>query len=1209
MSFFKRVWRIPALTLITALSFAACADDDGALPTDQDPPPPAVTGTISGKVTNSVGGAAIVGALVGTSPATATALTDAQGNYVITNIPIPTNPTSYAVTASKEGFTSASTSVSLSATAPTATANLALTPPPPGQAPPTTGTLNVLVTNREGIPQSGAAVVVLNSAGATVLSATTNAQGFALFSNVAAGSYTVRATKTISGLPFRASAGANVRAGETAFLQLSLGRDLGQTVFPNVGGTGVTLDEGADIDLISAPGGDDNPEVDCNIIRTQHMFIAEVTDGAGSAVSGVKVEWSLNISENGTLSWRCPDLSDDPAGCAITTFPGNTGSVVDSDDPDLNPVGARSGLAPSFNVDTRKAITFTNDNSQTVSFGGENVAIGAGQTWIIITSPVEGQTDVIVHSSDLPRRTDDCATEEDEAFEDIGFDDDSVTCEKEFGVKRWVNWDTNVAELDWDGSPQDPFHDPDAEFGPTVSEGGLITNILSRSEPFTERDGEGRPRSGCRFDIAPSTPGFQCHLTGNDFQVIAWVTRLREDSPFNFSAGDIIFDITDDSPDADFLSGGGQTGCGNGVCNVENNGPPDDEFSVSANGNQLIGEFDANNSAADGGIFSNRPNGDEDDFIGWVVAEVSLDELVFNCVDVDLDGDCEPGAGGSPDSFSTGLQRIIAGTADNTIGFRVRFVDEFGEVCDEITFRKRFVTSRLTIVKSTPDAALAVVDGKNVKRHTVQVGQQFRYTVTTINDGEIQSRNVRITDTLPRFGDQFSGPPDLGSPAERNGSQAFRFVSDRPAFDPRAIVYAIDIDNDEPGNTIDVCFRGDDGSVTGNAYTVPAACTTFPVTTTDQGSIQNARDAAIAASNTGTIPDQVVWIQWFDDVILGRQQVGGGIQSEDTVEVTLVATPSLYSGVPLPGSWCNIATVTDLDNSFDADTLCHEVRQSLLDVRKTARDAVLSGGATAVFDIEIANLGSAPLTGVVVSDTLDATFGRKLTSTDIAINAAVFPTATVTINPDSFSFSINVGTLNPTAFVRVATVSIPTPTRAGVFCNRVTSRGTNPVGTLIETDIACVTTTPPPIEFDVSNEDGFRDAGGVFQSSKETFRVGDGGAARPDSLIYQVIVTNRSAFTATGVRVVDAVAPNNGNIVCRTILTGFPTRGTTTPAAPACNTTGFTWNIGTLPGGASAEIQFRAEALAPGSNVGNRVTLTADQLTGAIVDEEPTTVQ
>ena len=111
MSFLNKFWRIPALALIVALPLvAACADDEGATPADPGGPS---TGTISGQVTSSQGGP-VVGALVGTSPATSTGLTDANGNYSITNIPIASGGSSYAVTASKEGFTSASASTTLS---------------------------------------------------------------------------------------------------------------------------------------------------------------------------------------------------------------------------------------------------------------------------------------------------------------------------------------------------------------------------------------------------------------------------------------------------------------------------------------------------------------------------------------------------------------------------------------------------------------------------------------------------------------------------------------------------------------------------------------------------------------------------------------------------------------------------------------------------------------------------------------------------------------------------------------------------------------------------------------------------------------------------------------------------------------------------------------------------------------------------------------
>lgn len=1239
MSFLDRFWRVPALVLAVALPLAvACADDQGAIPPGQDGE---TTGTIRGQVTNATGGAPIVGALVGTSPATNTALTDASGNYIINNVPIPTNPTSYAVTASASGFTSASATTTLSESASTATVNLALTPSGPGAAD-STGSLNVLVTRRTGEAVAGASVVVVSAAGDTVATQTTDATGFALFSNLDVGAYTVFASASLSGIDFRAAGGVNIAGGETEFLQLTLGRDFGQSVFPNVDGEPVTLDGDADIGFVTVPGGDTNPEVDCNIIRTQHMFIAEVVDGAGNPVSGVKVQWDLNISENGTISVTCPELSPNPAGCTIPTVPGNTGSVVDSDDPDLDPSTARTGLQPAFNVDTRKAITFTNDGDQQISFGGVgNVTVGAGQTWIIITSPVEGLTDVIAFTPDIPLVDPAC-----------GLDDDAP-CDKDFAIKRWVNWDTRVHELAWiedDGICNDPFNEAcidagGSDFSAPIEDGDTVTNILDRADTLC-------------VDVLPNLPGTQCALGDNYTQFISVVERLRNDSPFNLSGGTMVWDITDDTPDVDFLSGtGGCNGVGTNpagegppgrVRNAECNGAGDDEATVSVTGNSSTIEFDANNNAFDGGIVGDFGLEDEDDFIGWGIVEVDFDPAELFCVDVDLDGDCEPGDVGSTDTLSTANQRLLAGTADNTVTFRVRFVDDFGEVCDELTFNKEFVASRLQIIKSTPDAVVRTVSetaggpgiqpgstARPVKTHTVQIGQEFSYTITVINDGEVQAENVRITDTLPRFGFQFDDvPPDDGAPIMRNGGQAFVYITDRPAFDPNAIVYAIDEDNDEAGDAIDSCIRGDDGSTVGNAYVVPAICTGI---TTDAGTIESARSAAQDSSTGEATPDQVVWIQYFDASVIGRQQPGGSIETEDSVEITVAADEGfvdvntadpLINGYPtLPGTWCNISTVTDgpdnlnsvplVTQSFDADTLCHEVREALLEVRKTTQDAVVSAGAQAEFEIEIANNGSATLTNVVVVDTLDQSFidaDSMFTADDVVVDTVEFPGATATVN--GRIITIDIGDLPPTdGFVTVATISVATPGRAGVFCNRVTATGETPAGSLSDSDIACVTTTVT-IELDVSNEDGFLDRSGataVFNSTREVFNVGDGSAAEPDSLVYEVTVTNQSPFAATNVTVVDEVAPNTGAIACREILATAPDGGAnpsqgTVTGCDAGTPTGFTWNIGTLAGGARAVIYFRAEALAPQNGVGNRVRLTADQLTGEIIDEEPTTV-
>jgi hypothetical protein len=286
-------------------------------------------------------------------------------------------------------------------------------------------------------------------------------------------------------------------------LQLTLARDFGQSVFPNIDGEAVTLTDEADIFFVPVPGNDSDPSIDCNIIRSQHMFIAEVEDGTGTPVSGVKVQWDLNISTVGQCTAvfflnnviRCNDF-----------IPGNTGSIVDSDDPDLDPATA--------NVDTRKAVTFTNDNDQTIAFNGQNVSVGTGQTWIIITSPVEGITDVIAATPDIPINDPECANASGDP------------CDKEFAIKRWVNWDTRVAELSGYLSQSDPDDqtDPPAVFD-DISDGETLTNVLARAEDI------------CVVDVDLVLPGVQCELEDNRRLFYTEVTRLRADSPFQFVLG------------------------------------------------------------------------------------------------------------------------------------------------------------------------------------------------------------------------------------------------------------------------------------------------------------------------------------------------------------------------------------------------------------------------------------------------------------------------------------------------------------------------------------------------------------------------------------------------------------------------------------------------------------------------------------------------
>lgn len=151
-------------------------------------------------------------------------------------------------------------------------------------------------------------------------------------------------------------------------------------------------------------------------------------------------------------------------------------------------------------------------------------------------------------------------------------------------------------------------------------------------------------------------------------------------------------------------------------------------------------------------------------------------------------------------------------------------------------------------------------------------------------------------------------------------------------------------------------------------------------------------------------------------------------------------------------------------------------------------------------------------------------------------------------------------------------------------------------------------------ELDLSVEDGFIDrlpTTSVFDAAQEAFVVGDGSATRPDALIYQIIVTNQSAVAADDLQIVNAVGPNGHGIACREIIStapdGFanPTLGEV--SGGTCAFAGFTWRIGTLEGGTTAILYFRAEALEEGNWV-NLAGLLGPGLKSPALLEEPTAV-
>lgn len=107
------------------------------------------------------------------------------------------------------------------------------------------------------------------------------------------------------------------------------------------------------------------PEEDTNPIKTQHTFVATVLDSQGNPVPGQRVDWILSRGPN-----MVGDIVEhDDMGAII----GNTNEVVKK-------------------LGNQYTISYTNEGPVTLNNG---MTIEKGQTWLTITSPVEGETHVI----------------------------------------------------------------------------------------------------------------------------------------------------------------------------------------------------------------------------------------------------------------------------------------------------------------------------------------------------------------------------------------------------------------------------------------------------------------------------------------------------------------------------------------------------------------------------------------------------------------------------------------------------------------------------------------------------------------------------------------------------------------------------------------------------------------------------------------------
>lgn len=115
-----------------------------------------------------------------------------------------------------------------------------------------------------------------------------------------------------------------------------------------------------------------DPIAAVNPVKTQHTFVATVLDKNGRPLSGQRVEWIL------------------------ARHPNAVGDIVEHDDMGAIIGGSNEKVEKIAN---NYSVSYTNKQAVVLDKGtpstADDVKLGVGQTWVTITSPVEGETHVI----------------------------------------------------------------------------------------------------------------------------------------------------------------------------------------------------------------------------------------------------------------------------------------------------------------------------------------------------------------------------------------------------------------------------------------------------------------------------------------------------------------------------------------------------------------------------------------------------------------------------------------------------------------------------------------------------------------------------------------------------------------------------------------------------------------------------------------------
>ncbi|MBY0090740.1 carboxypeptidase regulatory-like domain-containing protein [Priestia aryabhattai] len=321
-------------------------------------------GTVIGTVTSSTGTpieGAIIEVLDSGSNVITTTTSNAQGQYTINQLA----PGTFRLRATAQNFQTSLLGFTIQA-GQTTTQNIVLQPSP--------GILTGTLTDAQiGTPLVGASVNVVNQAGVTIATATTNEQGQYSIANLAPGVYTVTfgqqgyASQTV---------GTVIQANTTTTLPIALNRNvgvIGGTVTDNQGNPLIdtvinillnnslvasvnTNEAGTYIIPNLAPG-------NYTVTALSQNFQSQVNGAQVSAFQTTTVNFALS-PEPGILTGIIIDTNGDTVSGAVINVRTNGGAVIGTGISDQNGLYTVTNLAPGGYI-----VTATAPNLQTAGQG------------------------------------------------------------------------------------------------------------------------------------------------------------------------------------------------------------------------------------------------------------------------------------------------------------------------------------------------------------------------------------------------------------------------------------------------------------------------------------------------------------------------------------------------------------------------------------------------------------------------------------------------------------------------------------------------------------------------------------------------------------------------------------------------------------------------------------------------------------------------